>query len=756
MVAFSNKASEALGSDAFPASFSLPIVDALQVTVFIRMFLDNIFGAILFLLVLLSALLVYSLLLGDVESKTYEYGMLRALGMRHSSLMQILLIKSSAFSLLGISIGLFIAWVANIPVAILVADYASIAPHLGLTGGAVLTAVLLGWLMPGVANIVPIQRALSSTLRDALDIYHHTASEISVSIQRLADKGLDLWQTVLSVFMIVVGFVVFYLIPYAFTFRNFSVFLGLLNAILMGMLFGLAILASLVQPYLEKMWTFVMVRWSHSKLRPLVLKNLSAHRDRNSKTAHMFVICLAFVVFAGVMFSLQTKSIADNVRVLFGADLFILAPTLADALRETEMSQHLDSLILKGGCVVDYTFVTFDLAKTAAIQSAQFANLPTFPSFSQPIFGVQSNYLNVAFNQFAVTVSPASLDTKTASGKPDPVASLWHPFDSPFALSSNLQSLVVGRTDPGYGDQSRYRNEFMQQMAALYNSTIPLVVSAALSDFASVSANTALQVTITAKAPPQGVPDAIKETRVYLCRANAMVSKMPSFYYSSYSQTVRASPVLMRMSDFDTILQQAYQATGNAALAPAKSPKAKLLVKLKPNTPREQREDVLNGLRNFFTSNKIVSQDTQTVLDSTQSAADLLNLFFNVVGLIAMSLCFFILLLSFTANVNENAWEFGVLRAIGLSDVQVCAVYVYEALALALSCIMSGTLVGILIAISLTLQFNLFTEMPFEFAFPYALFFSMVLLSLICAVYGSYQPAQKLLRKSISNTIRGL
>jgi len=41
--------------------------------------------------------------------------------------------------------------------------------------------------------------------------------------------------------------------------------------------------------------------------------------------------------------------------------------------------------------------------------------------------------------------------------------------------------------------------------------------------------------------------------------------------------------------------------------------------------------------------------------------------FFTVVGVLAMVLCFFILWLSFTANIHENAWEFGVLRAVGLN-----------------------------------------------------------------------------------------
>jgi ABC-type antimicrobial peptide transport system permease subunit len=88
-----------------------------------------------------------------------------------------------------------------------------------------------------------------------------------------------------------------------------------------------------------------------------------------------------------------------------------------------------------------------------------------------------------------------------------------------------------------------------------------------------------------------------------------------------------------------------------------------------------------------------------------------------------MVLCFFILWLSFTANIHENAWEFGVLRAIGLNvrcyqsrfpllcrlvsadasallpscldqSFQVVMVYVYEALALVMVGVVLGTAVG--------------------------------------------------------------
>jgi len=147
--------------------------------------------------------------------------------------------------------------------------------------------------------------------------------------------------------------------------------------------------------------------------------------------------------------------------------------------------------------------------------------------------------------------------------------------------------------------------------------------------------------------------------------------------------------------------------------------------------------------------------DTTQLLDATKVAVDMLVLFFNIVAAIAVFLCFFLLWLSFTANVRENAWEFGVLRAVGLSGGQVIRAYIYEALAIITAAVLTGSVIGLLIAITLTLQFNLFTEMPFVFTFPTTLFLSVLAMSLAVAVLGSYLPAKSLRAKPISNVLKG-
>jgi ABC-type antimicrobial peptide transport system permease subunit len=51
-------------------------------------------------------MLIYSLMIADVDEKTYEMGMLRALGLRTVSLFQLILIQSMIFSVPGIVLGI--------------------------------------------------------------------------------------------------------------------------------------------------------------------------------------------------------------------------------------------------------------------------------------------------------------------------------------------------------------------------------------------------------------------------------------------------------------------------------------------------------------------------------------------------------------------------------------------------------------------------------------------------------------------------
>jgi ABC-type antimicrobial peptide transport system permease subunit len=82
--------------------------------------------------------------------------------------------------------------------------------------------------------------------------------------------------------------------------------------------------------------------------------------------------------------------------------------------------------------------------------------------------------------------------------------------------------------------------------------------------------------------------------------------------------------------------------------------------------------------------------------------------------MIALILSFFLLLISTTSNIKENVWEFGVLRAMGLTKSQSKRVYMYEAFAVIFGALILGIMVGLVVSITLTAQFYLFIELPFK------------------------------------------
>jgi ABC-type antimicrobial peptide transport system permease subunit len=110
---------------------------------------------------------------------------------------------------------------------------------------------------------------------------------------------------------------------------------------------------------------------------------------------------------------------------------------------------------------------------------------------------------------------------------------------------------------------------------------------------------------------------------------------------------------------------------------------------------------------------------------------------------------------SFAANVQENAMEHGALRSIGLTEKQTLRMWVMEALALVLSSFFLGSIIGILVACSLTLTQGLFLEQPFTLNLPGELLFCLFCLCCGVAVFSSWLPAQALNQRPISSVLKG-
>ncbi|KAA0154285.1 hypothetical protein FNF29_02505 [Cafeteria roenbergensis] len=429
---------------SYAAQATAPLASALGSTAFIKLFLDQVFGTVVFVLGLLGSLVIFALVLGDVEQRTYEYGMLRALGLRHRTLSALLAVSSAAFAVPGIVLGLAAASALHGGLVALFWQLTATLIPGTLSAGAWVLGLVLGVVMPAAANVIPIRRALTSTLRDSLDLYHQTINEMSVTIRRLSEVGISATQAAVSLVLVVVGFVTFYVLPLAFATRQFPVFLGVLSAVLVGMLLGLSVVGATLQPTVETaIGRCLLAAAGRARLSTVVSKNLAAHRRRNAKTAYMVSISTAFVVFAGAMFSLQAASIESNFKLFLGADIVAVAPAAtgsaalasqqAAVMPQQSLTEYLSAeaarsaaaaarapagapASVSGATVQSFTFIAQDVGSTAPSTSTRLSPLPLVPSRRSAVTAVQRNYLSVAYGEFTTITETSPTTAEVVTG----------------------------------------------------------------------------------------------------------------------------------------------------------------------------------------------------------------------------------------------------------------------------------------------------------------------------------------------------
>jgi len=95
-------------------------------------------------------------MLSDVEDKTYEFGMLRALGFNTKNIMATITIQSFTFSIPGLIIGMMLAAILNAIVRHILYTLTANSAGYFLSSSSVYLSLGIGILLPLVSNILPI------------------------------------------------------------------------------------------------------------------------------------------------------------------------------------------------------------------------------------------------------------------------------------------------------------------------------------------------------------------------------------------------------------------------------------------------------------------------------------------------------------------------------------------------------------------------------------------------------------------------
>ena len=200
------------------------------------------------------------------------------------------------------------------------------------------------------------------------------------------------------------SFTCLYLIPYSFSTQQLSMFVSILDYILLGLLLGLGLIASTVQPILNiilaKMISFISIV-AHT----VVCKNLQKNENRNVKIGTTITISTSFVVFLGAMSSLQKNNFEDTFATTVGADI-VFSSTDSDVPLPYEtlksvLTQNISEDIQYAGESSNFTAAAIFV--TSLIESFTFVTFPTktYNGFGPASIGRSYIFFSLSFFSFS-------------------------------------------------------------------------------------------------------------------------------------------------------------------------------------------------------------------------------------------------------------------------------------------------------------------------------------------------------------------
>lgn len=358
-----------------------------------------IIDVLLFILLFICVVLIYSLLITNVETRTFEFGILRMVGMKRNQVIALLLYQALAYAFLSYPFGLLLGQGVSYWVTSELATLLKVWVSPTLTSKAILTAGLLGIGMPIVASIFPIRRALGQNLHDSLDTRSSKTKAVQISIERSETQGFSWEYIMIGSLLGIFGSSIYYILPLALVSFNISLLLNIFVALLVGMLLGMTIFSMNVQSLIETALVYCLFFWEKASIRSIVLKNFVAHRVRNKKTSILFAVSLSFIVFINVSYNLQLNSFLYQQQQRNGCYLKVYtSSSQANPIyfqSSYSILENLDTPYIEA-----YSWISFPINQLVDMQQLAVTNVGHVFTNTMNFYAVSPNFFDVALSQY--------------------------------------------------------------------------------------------------------------------------------------------------------------------------------------------------------------------------------------------------------------------------------------------------------------------------------------------------------------------
>jgi ABC-type antimicrobial peptide transport system permease subunit len=677
-------------------AMSTPIVDYINKNRFFALFLGLILSLLILGLGFLCIVLIHSLLTVGVETRTFELGIMRMVGMTRPMLTGYVVTGALLFAIPAWMLGLIIAQLAFYLVVGALRSSLGVEVGASLTADGVGYATLVGIAMPLLSSIAPILSVLALDLPKALDVHRSRTSVITYDIQRGGAYHINWTAAGIGLAMAVAGFLVYYMFPLALLTFNITLLFYIFFGILLGMLFGLVLLTNALEGVVELGIMYAFLWWESEAVFTLIRKNLIAHRPRNRKTTLMFAMSIGFLIFLSVTADIQIQSIVYETERNLGGPLTVTGVNTG-AVMPFYILDFLDRRLMKLSLSIpdlQWTWMGAELDQQSRLDNATITTVGRYASAAPRFRPVAPNFWDVAASRYLIKNSIRDSSWSLAE-------SLYSYDGSSRAVLSTAMKKLLGL--PGLDDA--YTLELDRVVG---NDTV---------------------------------------TRRRLAQSEAWLDSSPGMSYSEFTID-RGANVAVSTPAF------MYRAEGNVLSSEILYFEKIIIVCAERYV--DAVEAALNDeIQLIGASNGVAVQNYYSTRKSLKVAIDVINLFFTFAQVMATFICYFALSSSMSTNIHEQAKEIGILRCVGFRTWPLTRTYVWEAFVLVFASSLLGIVVGVVMGYTIVLQRALFTQLPLPFVFPWMQLLVVLGLSFALGFFSSFGPIRALLRnKSVTTILR--
>ena len=704
---------------------TMPKLEELEASQFNLMSMTILFWFITILSMLITGILINSILSTSIEERVREFGIIRVVGGKKVFTIKMVLFEGLMLGIFGSIIGtgfgiILTPFIAQAMFIYFDLDWTDVEFIIQPT--TVIFGITIGSLVALLISLLPAIRAAKMDIIKSITPFQTKEEGWEIS----KEGSMNVKSFIFGICVATIGMIVFVLLPRIFTTGNVmlisALFIGLLSAILIGLVFASVGIIPLIQNLFIGILSPTVKKYSN-----IVKISLRRYRRRNTSTVVMFAISFSFIFFVTSVNEIESDTLTMTLKFQYGADMVLVNQGLDEENAITlDMIDELKDIagVDEIGYALHNTFDFQAIVSLTYEASEGGFGYQESSSAEEKIRDLFQYYSTAHKQKFKVTAGDFSGHDEIEAG--------FIGVDEEFVKLID-QDLIIW---------SSPKSEYDYSFDKMFEENDTCILAKSIANILGVD-EVGEKIRLTFYDPNiENDPGIVLQFIVA-----GISGGIPGFWnFRSSEGSAYGGGVMVSLDNYINLMN----------VKNAKEPDMiidKIFINLRDKS-EENIEETKDDISTLFQDRNFIVDDVITKVNFIEEMNDRQNALMEIILMFTIMISIFGLISSMYAIMLERKFEIGILRSMGMKSRNVRNMFLIESMILLFSAGIMGTLIGSYSAYLLETNIGLFTEMPVNYIIPVDTLLRVFISSVSIGIIGMYLILWKMSKQNIMEIFR--